>query len=504
MGYMISEFFTGNTDAISSAIVFVSLLAVAGAWMVAQHWTTSRKPQFPIINHEEWDLFGHRAARQYITNARGLLSKGLERYRGPFTIMTTGEPILVLPSEYSKAVSEHRALSFGDYAQNVSPDNLGFQTWTFSAANSISVLPEPVLKGLSRKIPTLINEISCEVSDWFDETWGRDPGWHEVRIKQDMVTCVARLTSRIFLGPSLSSNPEWIRTASDYTVDIFVAAERVKRWPRALHFLAEMIEPSCWMARALHAKARRILDPVLVEREQAVARQQPVPDDSIEWIRNFGRRRLCSDVDNHLGLTITSVHTMADLLTQAVINLCTYPDAVRALRDETARVTLRNGIDKTALNEACLLDSFLKETQRLKPFASASLFRRATCDVCLDDKIYLRKGQNVCVAHRMWDDSCYEDAASFRYGRWLRSGGDAGPRLDKHLVATSEDFTAFGHGRHACPGRFFAAAAIKVALMHVLLKYDLKALQWSDKDLVEHGFSMTSNPSKTIYVRRKL
>lgn len=328
--------------------------------------------------------------------------------------------------------------------------------------------------------------------------------WREVKIKQDMITCVARLTSRIFLGSSLSSNPEWIRTASDYTVDIFVAAERVKRWPRALYLIAEIIEPSCWKARALHAKAQRILNPVLVEREQTVARQQPVPDDSIEWIRNFGRRRLCTDVDNHLGLTITSVHTMADLLTQAVINLCIYPDVVRALRDETVRVTLRNGINKAALNDACLLDSFLKETQRLKPFASASLFRRATYNVCLDDKVCLRRGQNICVAHRMWDDNCYEEAARFRYDRWLRSGGDAGPRLDKHLVATSEDFTAFGHGRHACPGRFFAAAAVKIALMHILLKYDLKTLQWSDKDLVEHGFSMTSNPSKTIYVRKKL
>jgi cytochrome P450 len=34
----------------------------------------------------------------------------------------------------------------------------------------------------------------------------------------------------------------------------------------------------------------------------------------------------------------------------------------------------------------------------------------------------------------------------------------------------------FGHGQHACPGRFFASNEIKVALCHILLKYDLDLL----------------------------
>lgn len=32
----------------------------------------------------------------------------------------------------------------------------------------------------------------------------------------------------------------------------------------------------------------------------------------------------------------------------------------------------------------------------------------------------------------------------------------------------------FGFGRHSCPGRFFAANEVKIALCHILLKYDFK------------------------------
>ncbi|TAQ83153.1 hypothetical protein B7494_g8525, partial [Chlorociboria aeruginascens] len=43
------------------------------------------------------------------------------------------------------------------------------------------------------------------------------------------------------------------------------------------------------------------------------------------------------------------------------------------------------------------------------------------------------------------------------------------------LVRTSEDFLAFSHGRHACPGRFFAAQQMKLVLAHIALFYEMRA-----------------------------
>lgn len=37
---------------------------------------------------------------------------------------------------------------------------------------------------------------------------------------------------------------------------------------------------------------------------------------------------------------------------------------------------------------------------------------------------------------------------------------------------TAPEFLAFGYGRQACPGRFFAAHEVKLVICHLLLKYD--------------------------------
>lgn len=41
------------------------------------------------------------------------------------------------------------------------------------------------------------------------------------------------------------------------------------------------------------------------------------------------------------------------------------------------------------------------------------------------------------------------------------------------FVSTGPDSLPFGHGKFACPGRFFAAAQIKVVLVNILLRYDV-------------------------------
>ena len=41
------------------------------------------------------------------------------------------------------------------------------------------------------------------------------------------------------------------------------------------------------------------------------------------------------------------------------------------------------------------------------------------------------------------------------------------------IVATSPKFLPFGYGRHACPGRYFAACKFKIMLAHMVLNYDV-------------------------------
>jgi cytochrome P450 len=42
------------------------------------------------------------------------------------------------------------------------------------------------------------------------------------------------------------------------------------------------------------------------------------------------------------------------------------------------------------------------------------------------------------------------------------------------MVSSSQDYLPFGHGRHVCPGRYFAACELKLIFGHIITTYDVK------------------------------
>lgn len=71
------------------------------------------------------------------------------------------------------------------------------------------------------------------------------------------------------------------------------------------------------------------------------------------------------------------------------------------------------------------------------------------------------------------------------------------------LAATSLDHLAFGHGLHSCPGRFFAANEAKIALCHLLLKYDWKSVEDRDFPIVRSAFFADVNPDCRVIIRAR-
>lgn len=71
------------------------------------------------------------------------------------------------------------------------------------------------------------------------------------------------------------------------------------------------------------------------------------------------------------------------------------------------------------------------------------------------------------------------------------------------LVTVGDTFLAFGHSRHACPGRFFAAHEMKLTLAHVLQHYDVEFMVERPES---QAFMENKLPSRstTIRVRRRM
>lgn len=128
------------------------------------------------------------------------------------------------------------------------------------------------------------------------------------------------------------------------------------------------------------------------------------------------------------------------------------------------------------------------------------MHRTATSDVQLSNGLKISKGQRTAISsHRMWSEKYYKNPEEFDAYRFLD------PQLGhkRHLVATGPEHLGFAHGKHACPGRFFAANEVKIAMVHLILKYDFRLEDPKMAKWLEYGSAMIANPKAKLSVKRR-
>jgi cytochrome P450 len=164
----------------------------------------------------------------------------------------------------------------------------------------------------------------------------------------------------------------------DYTVNSIIGVSLCRAIPIPFRWLAEKLLPICRQIRADRRKAAKILYPISVQRTSEIeaakqeGRQPNLPDDAFKWFQHAAAEREYDEVDIHLRLLAVAIHTSSDLLQQAILNLCANPGLVQPLRDEIKTVLGGFGWNKAMLTELRLMDSFLKETQRMKPIGTST------------------------------------------------------------------------------------------------------------------------------------
>ncbi|EKG11246.1 Cytochrome P450 [Macrophomina phaseolina MS6] len=270
-------------------------------------------------------------------------------------------------------------------------------------------------------------------------------------LKPFILQFVAQLSTRISLGPDLCRNEEWLETVIRYTIEAFLGADELRRYPSWLRPLVSLYLPG--PRRGLKVKGK----------------------DTVRWMDEVAKGRPFDVVISQLFLSVAALHTTSDLLTLAMFDLVAHPEVMDELREKVRRVIAVNGWQKTSLYKMKLMDSFLKESQRVNHPGKLSMNRKAIENVTLSDGTFIPKGASIaCSVERMSDPTVDPEPEKLDASRFLRMRERPGEENSWQFVTTSEDHLAFGHGTHACPGRSFASNEAKIALCHLLLMYDWK------------------------------
>ncbi|KAI0181565.1 cytochrome P450 [Hypoxylon sp. FL1284] len=430
---------------------------------------------FPVITVD-----GNSPTKTWMWHGRRALAEGLEKFSGPFQVMTGTGPKIVLPNRYAEELRNHPSLDFNKaFAKDMMIHYPGFEAPRLGLRDD-SVIQETVRVKLTQSLNLVTGDLVDETCASLHDVFGESKEWTTRLIRDDMLEVVARLSSRVFLGPGLCRNRRWLDISKSYTIDTFVVSRLMRAVPAILRPLAYVLIPQSWSLRAAVRDARKLINPEVQRRKAAVdaahtaGEKPPKVADTIGWMYEVARGRNADFVAGQLSLTMAAIHTTTETSCTALLDICEYPDVAQQLRDEIVEVIGQNGWAKTSLYKLKLMDSFLKEGQRMRPMGASSMHRYVEKDLTLSDGTVLPKGSRIIVAGNFMDPRIYPDPEKFDAARFLKMRQQTGQEHSWQLVTTSPAHFLFGHGQHACPGRFFASNELKVALCHLLLKYDFR------------------------------
>lgn len=201
---------------------------------------------------------------------------------------------------------------------------------------------------------------------------------------RDLAALVARTSARLFLGEELCRNTDWVRASSAYTHTVFQAVQVLRQFPPVLRPIANRLLPVCKQTRAALRACRDVMRPVVAARQarklEASAKGEPGPvyDDALEWCqKEYAADR--DPADSQISLAMVAIHPTTDQLTETMIQVARHPELFGLLREEITTVLGTDGIQKTALYNLKLLDSVIKESQRLKPVSICKCWQLEIC-----------------------------------------------------------------------------------------------------------------------------
>ncbi|KAL0938403.1 cytochrome p450 [Colletotrichum truncatum] len=484
--------------------------------------------KFPLVGSEIGPEYKRR--QHFMTHAWDLFRAGSRMFPDKtWRVTSDSGELIVVPHKFADELRQNEEV----FDRTPSIENLLETRYTGVSVTS-PLLTHIVKADLTRNLGRINQKLSAEVQRTITAELPDTGVWTPVNIIDVLQRVVAIVSGFVFMGPELCRDEGYIHSAINFTMDVGNASLALKRWPVTLRPFMQYKIPELRTLREHKRRAIEFLRPIVRERKRLrdLARsgdkdaQLRLPDDVLQWAINkadeFGMDNDEELAFLQLELSLGAIHTTTNTAAHIIYDLVGHcPEVIPELRDEIRQQTdAQMGVTMSVqgLYQMKLLDSVMRESQRMSPGVPHRFIRRMKRNFVLSDGTKLPKHAMVAVnvldtfTKQAYVGPDPEHYNPYRFVDWRMNrqpdplGMESGKEAAYQFVSVTRENMWFGWGKHACPGRFFAANEIKLILASLLLDYDMKMPDDSGVKgrypNLEMGQMSFPDPTKSIMVRR--
>ena len=413
-----------------------------------------------------------------------------------------------------------------------------------------------VAKDLHRAIPMLIPRLTGTIREALGAMFFPEPSleghdstqeYASVVAMPASMNAIASIVSQAFVGEKYGKDKSFTTTLMDFSHGIMLYDILLRRVPKAMRQFISELFPTRRRVNRLREMMKDDVCKVVeshtpFEENDSLEKDQNIPGTYvIQLLVNFVRKRPQYEMASNeevfravtarmLTILFAAIDTTSLTFTQVLFNLISHPHSeyAKPMTTQIQEVLDKNGgvWDVNSLAELKLLDSFIKETQRLHPIllviSSRSVLPvqghtfKPTLEHAEAQPIHIPPSSRVELP--LWgvhtDPDNYDDPMKFEGFRFAQDSAPPGQLNQKFLTfgygKNCARFLLFKRGsfadnhrtgRHACPGRHLAITIVKLMMIELLLNYDWREME-RPQDM-SYGLYLIPNYSAKVAFRRK-
>ncbi|KAH6720617.1 cytochrome P450 [Leptodontidium sp. MPI-SDFR-AT-0119] len=455
----------------------------------------------PWIGMDDGLFSRARTTVRTLFHTRDLVLEGYEKYSKqnlPFVLpnVTTGPEVIIPMSQMEWLLHQPDSI----LSQNEVNRQFLQADYTMLHPRVVSdtVHDDVIRKELTKLLGDYTEDVQDEIDFAFRKVWGVNTNdWAELPAYHTMLDVIGRISNRVLVGMPLCRDEGYLKPSKEFARLVVVQGTIISLFPPLFKpVLAPLIN---FFDTQRYRKCAKYIIPLIKLRNSAPLGDEKKKNDYVQWSIDHSRRkndpseRTPDIISKRLNVVgFAAIQSSAITLTNLILDLGASPQIttyISIIRDEVlTELSAERGVwTKAALARMVTLDSTLRESLRLWGFVSRGVLKEVSHKngVTLPTGEHLPRGTKVGIhaypVHH--DDNYYKDPYTFNPMRFCsqeeklvdglaNSGGNKGTAL----VTTSSIFMPFSHGRHACPGRFFASQQLKLVLAYIALNYDIQPI----------------------------